>query len=55
MTKNIPAGKLLWIVHMLSKNIEISNFKLNQPKGYVIQNKKDFNFDYMILKLFSKY
>src|ERR1035437_2341575 len=38
------------LLKLLSNNIEISNFKLNQPKAFVIQNKKVFNFDDMIKK-----
>ena len=38
------------LLKLVSKNVQISNFKLNQPKAYVIQNKKVFNFDDMIKK-----
>jgi len=39
---------------LFSKTIEITELTLDQPKGIIIQNKKDFNFTDLIKKFTSK-
>jgi hypothetical protein len=40
-----------FVLHkLLSKNIEISNLTLDRPKGIIIQNKRDLNFNDLIKK-----
>jgi hypothetical protein len=36
------------LLKLLSKTVEISEVTLNQPKGIIIQNNKDFNFNDLI-------
>jgi len=42
------------ILKSFSKTYEISDIKLNRPKGFIIQNKKDFNFNDLIEKFSPK-
>lgn len=44
----------LSLTKLFSKTIEISEFTLDQPKGIIIQNKKDFNFNDIVKKFSSK-
>ncbi len=44
----------LSLTKLFSKTIEISEFTLDQPKGIIIQNKKDFNFNDLVKKFSSK-
>lgn len=41
-------------LQLLSKTYAISELMLNEPKGIIIQNKKDFNFDDLVEKFLSK-
>lgn len=45
-TKGLSAN--FSVYKLLSKTYEISNITLDQPKGVVIQNKKDWNFDDLV-------
>ena len=38
------------MLKLLSKTIEIKELTLDQPRGRILQNKKDFNFDDLIKK-----
>jgi hypothetical protein len=38
------------LLKLFSKTIEISRFTVNQPRGTIIQNKRDFNFNDLIKK-----
>ncbi len=42
------------LLKAFSKTYEISELTLNRPKGYIIQNKKQFNFNDLIEKFSSK-
>jgi hypothetical protein len=42
------------MLKLFSKTYEISRFTLNHPRGTIIQNKKDFNFNDLIEKFASK-
>lgn len=42
------------MLKMLSKTYEITELSLTRPKGIIIQNKKDFNFNDLIEKFSSK-
>jgi hypothetical protein len=42
------------LLKMFSKTIEITRLTLNQPRGIIIQNKKDFNFNDLIKKFTPK-
>jgi hypothetical protein len=42
------------MLKLLSKTFEISELKLNQPKGVIIQKKKEFNFSDLVSKFSAK-
>src|SRR4030042_6245777 len=42
------------MIKMVSKKIEITKLTLYQPKGIIIQSKKDFNFNDLIIKFTPK-
>lgn len=42
------------ILKLFSKTIEITEIKLNRPKGIIIQNKKEFNFSDLVKKYTPK-